>query len=196
MSIAVLVHKQDLPTVEQFIQDGDFPTRLRLALVIVGVSDRADCVYRRSGRGLRCVKEEIYPLNRLRNIAIRNTLTSHFVVFDMDMWPASGADSLVSLLENAYATLTHLPPSFLANPYNVMIVPAFSLPASVLNPRECKSLQTCIETYLTGWTLTARAMKFYPETKRELITCIKKRGCTIFRPQSLTHVPISHSLSF
>ena len=86
MSIAVLVHKQDLPTVEQFIQDGDFPTRLRLALVIVGVSDRADCVYRRSGRGLRCVKEEIYPLNRLRNIAIRNTLTSHFVVFDMDMW--------------------------------------------------------------------------------------------------------------
>ena len=173
MSIAVLVHKQDLPTVEQFIQDGGFPARLRLALLIVGVSDRADCVYRRSGRGLRCVKEEIYPLNRLRNIAIRNTLTSHFVVFDMDMWPASGTDSLVSLLETAYATLTHLPPSFLANPYNVMIVPAFSLPASVLNPRECKSLQTCIETYLTGWTLTARAMKFYPETKRELITCIK-----------------------
>ena len=44
-------------------------------------------------RGLRCKKGDVYPLNRLRNIAIQNSLTSHFVVFDMDMWPASKYDS-------------------------------------------------------------------------------------------------------
>ena len=39
-------------------------------------------------RGLRCTHRMIYPLNRLRNIAISNVQTTHFVVFDMDMWPA------------------------------------------------------------------------------------------------------------
>jgi hypothetical protein len=33
--------------------------------------------------------EPIYPINRLRNIAIQNIRTTHFLVVDMDMWPAS-----------------------------------------------------------------------------------------------------------
>lgn len=36
-----------------------------------------------------CVLQKIYPINRLRNIAINNVKTTHFIVFDMDMWPAS-----------------------------------------------------------------------------------------------------------
>ena len=28
------------------------------------------------------------PFNRLRNIAIRHTTTSHYWVMDMDMWPS------------------------------------------------------------------------------------------------------------
>ena len=31
--------------------------------------------------------EPIYPINRLRNIAINNIETTHFLVIDMDMWP-------------------------------------------------------------------------------------------------------------
>ena len=29
-----------------------------------------------------------YPVNKLRNIAIVNIVTTHFLVLDMDMWPA------------------------------------------------------------------------------------------------------------
>lgn len=30
----------------------------------------------------------VFPVNKLRNIAIVNSVTSHFLVLDMDMWPA------------------------------------------------------------------------------------------------------------
>lgn len=30
----------------------------------------------------------VYPVNKLRNIAIVNVVTTHFLVMDMDMWPA------------------------------------------------------------------------------------------------------------
>lgn len=31
----------------------------------------------------------IYPINKLRNLAIKNTKTDHFWLTDMDMWPSS-----------------------------------------------------------------------------------------------------------
>ena len=31
----------------------------------------------------------IYPINKLRNIAIRNVRTDHFWLTDLDMWPSS-----------------------------------------------------------------------------------------------------------
>ena len=30
----------------------------------------------------------VFPINKLRNIAIVNIQTTHFLVLDMDMWPA------------------------------------------------------------------------------------------------------------
>ncbi len=32
--------------------------------------------------------EIYYPINTLRNIAIKNTKTTHFIVCDMDFWPS------------------------------------------------------------------------------------------------------------
>ena len=32
----------------------------------------------------------VFPINKLRNIGIRNTRTTHYVVLDFDIWPASG----------------------------------------------------------------------------------------------------------
>ena len=84
MSITIMVSVEDQAEVEQFIRESDFPNRLRLALY----PGKKECVYRRAASNLKCVEASIYPLNRLRNIAIQNSLTSHFVVFDMDMWPA------------------------------------------------------------------------------------------------------------
>ena len=52
----------------------------------------ASIVYGKDGLPYRRVcrddSERIYPINRLRNLAIQNTLTTHFLVLDMDMWPS------------------------------------------------------------------------------------------------------------
>ncbi|KAK8811692.1 glycosyltransferase-like protein LARGE1 [Blastocystis sp. ATCC 50177/Nand II] len=166
MSITIFVHQKEQAEVEAFIAQGAFPARLRLTLYVVDVG-RPDCVFHRAGRKLKCIPEKIYPLNRLRNLAIANVLTSHFVVFDMDMWPA----------RNAYQTLITLPQTYLANPYNVMIVPAFSMPPNYFYSRKCTTLQSCIEL----------VMQDYPETKSDMVRCLRSSGCTIFRPLSLTH---------
>ncbi len=33
-------------------------------------------------------RDNVFPVNKLRNIGIVNIKTSHFIVLDMDMWPA------------------------------------------------------------------------------------------------------------
>ena len=194
MSITIFAHQKELAEVETFIAQGAFPSRLRLTLYIVDVSRRPDCVFRRAGRKLKCMPEKIYPLNRLRNLAIANVLTSHFVVFDMDMWPARTPRSLHSPLGNAYQTLITLPRTYLANPYNVMIVPAFSMPPNYFYSRKCTTLQSCIELCALPRRLTPSVMQDYPETKSDMAKCLRSHGCTIFRPLSLTHVlfPLLH----
>ena len=188
MSITIFVHKKEQAEVETFIAEGAFPSRLRLVLYIVDVSSRRDCVYHRAGRKLKCVPEKIYPLNRLRNLAIANVLTSHFVVFDMDMWPARRPFLPHSPLGNAYQTLITLPKTYLANPYNVMIVPAFSMPPNYFYSRKCTTLQSCIELCFLLLLLTSSVLRDFPETKSEMVKCLRSLGCTIFRPLSLTHV--------
>ena len=181
LSIAIMTNVTDTEEIETFIQSSNFPDRLRLALYITGLPGKTDCVYRRTSRGLRCVRATIYPLNRLRNIAIQNSLTSHFVVFDMDMWPASFFFRSLSLPEHTYKTLRSLSPSYLANPFAVTIIPAFSLPPALLESAKCRSFRGCV---------TAIATRL-PETKQQLVHCLRKRGCSIFRPKSLTHVGVA-----
>lgn len=83
-----MVKEKELKKVVSFIEKKNFPKRLRLALYIYDYSNAKDCVYHRVAGKMECINKKIYPINRLRNIAIQNSLTSHFVVFDMDMWPA------------------------------------------------------------------------------------------------------------
>ena len=47
-----------------------------------------------------------------------------------------------------YSTLLSLPQSYFENPYNVMIIPAFSLAESVLNPENCTGIKPCVEKSL------------------------------------------------
>ena len=89
ISVAIIAQRNESAEVEQFILESHFPDRLRLALYTVGVSSNSDCVYHVVEGQLQCIPQNVYPLNRLRNIAIENIKTTHFVVFDMDMWPAS-----------------------------------------------------------------------------------------------------------
>ena len=56
------------------------------------------------------------PFNRLRNIAIRHTTTSHYWVMDMVMWPS----------QDAYKTLMSLDDQYLRDDYLAVIVPCFA----------------------------------------------------------------------
>lgn len=55
-----------------------------------------------------------YPINILRNIAIRHTTTSHFLLTDTDMM----------ISENAYTLLLDLPKSLVMDEKNAFVLPA------------------------------------------------------------------------
>ena len=85
ISIAMFTSEQQLASIISSITRSHFPDRLLLTLYIP--TDRAnDCVMRRidSTRQLHCVKKSVYPLNRLRNIAMRRVRTTHLFLLDMD----------------------------------------------------------------------------------------------------------------
>lgn len=56
-----------------------------------------------------------YPINILRNIAIRHSTTSHYLLIDMDMM----------ISKNSYETLRKLPPDIVEPANHVFVLPAF-----------------------------------------------------------------------
>lgn len=66
---------------------------------------------------LKTAKLAQYPINALRNTAIRAVKTSHFFVCDVDLWPS---------LE-LHAELTALDPSFWGSPQTALVIAAFTL---------------------------------------------------------------------
>lgn len=122
-------------------------------------------------------QEKPYPINKLRNIAISFVHTSHFWVADMDMWSSSALCLRLSPLAELYQTLISLPSSYLKEPKNACIVPAWDFP---LEPSDqCNTFESCIE----------RIYKLLPRTKQDLRRCVEERFCFRFRESSNTHVP-------
>ena len=68
ISIAIRVDDASGPALREFVKQQTFPNRLRLSYL----KDNSNH----------------YPINRLRNLAINNTFTSHFFLTDIDVWPA------------------------------------------------------------------------------------------------------------
>ena len=166
---------QELPVVQQSIQALNPPSRVRLLLYIHTSTN--DCINKMVETEMKCVQQVVYPINRLRNLAINNILTTHFLLFDMDMWPNSIVQS-DCLVESTYQTLLNLPDSYLQNPYFVTIIPAFSLTSKLLKHHKCNGFKECV----------LRAIPLLPETKPELQKCIKRKRCSPFRPLAETHV--------
>ena len=120
-------------------------------------------------------EDGFYPINELRNLAIRYTTTSHFFLTDMDMWPSFGL----------YDALTALPSFILQDDYFAGIVPAFE----VLKPN-CNSIEKCVEQSCYCLVFMNRVAPMLPQTKVELINCIKSKKCFLYRERKSTHVSI------
>lgn len=86
-SIAIYCSPDEYPVIQQALQTSQLPDRLRILVYVHTSTD--DCVNKVQEGKLVCVEQTVYPINRLRNLAIGNILTTHFILFDMDMWPAS-----------------------------------------------------------------------------------------------------------
>ena len=72
-SIAVLTHAKEVKQTVELITSLRLPSRIRIVLYIPQKNSK---------------ETSDYPVNKLRNIAIVNIVTTHFLVMDMDMWPA------------------------------------------------------------------------------------------------------------
>ena len=71
--ISVCIRSDDeLSQLRSFLQEAEFPPRL----VVVPYLDTSDH----------------YPINKLRNIAIERVATSHYLMTDIDLFPAGGAE--------------------------------------------------------------------------------------------------------
>ncbi|KAK8799663.1 hypothetical protein WA158_006211 [Blastocystis sp. Blastoise] len=114
--------------------------------------------------------QDIYPINKLRNIAINKVTTSHFYISDIDLWPD------VSL----YSHLLSLPKKILSDPYQAIIIPAFE----VIPPNHCDSIQQCFDNSIYR----------IPHDLFELNSCIHDNQCDIFKRKILTHNSTNYPL--
>lgn len=99
-----------------FIASHYLPSRLTLILYLTGP---------------KSPEKGIFPVNKLRNLGIRNIVTTHFQILDMDLWPTF----------NTYETMMKLPEP-LRTGRNAIIFPVFFFDRSAILNR-CDSLESC-----------------------------------------------------
>lgn len=158
MKISSSEEREAIDSIKHFY----LPKRVRIILYIVSLKDK---------------DYYDFPVNKLRNIAITNIVTSHFLVLDMDMWPASRSIPFFSLVENLYDELTQLPTKVLKSSTAATIIPAFFLNKQRILSR-CKSLLSC----------AIRSEMHFPSTRQELYQCIRRNRCLISKVATITHV--------
>lgn len=73
LCVAILVREGRLSAIEQSIADLQLPSRFTVILYVIKPRSEFNM---------------LFPINLLRNVAIRAIHTSHFLVMDMDMRPS------------------------------------------------------------------------------------------------------------
>ena len=107
------------------------------------------------------------PFNRLRNIAIRHTTTSHYWVMDMDMWPS----------QDAYKTLMSLDDQYLRDDYLAVIVPCFAYKRT---NSSCRGFERCVNQWVSFVLCMHRVIPVVPKTIPGLRECLAtKKGSEI-----------------
>ena len=111
-----------------------------------------------------------YPINQLRNTALRQVTTTHFLVLDVDLWPSS----------RLYETVVSASPVLLQRKYAALVVPAFQYDLEY--PRDGND---------------AKASRFYrdsfqrlPSNAQRLRACMDAHLCSTFYSHSS---PETHS---
>ena len=101
-----------------------------------------------------------YPINMLRNTAIRAVRTTHFLVLDVDLWPSA----------SAYTAVMAAPHELLRRKYTALVLPAFELD---LSPPVDSDADAAVRFFRTSF-------HHVPRTVDELRECLGSRRCTTF----------------
>ena len=118
-----------------------------------------------------------FPVNKLRNIASVNIVTTHFLVFDMDMWPICIHYLLLSFTASLYSQILRIPRTIMNSHSSAIIVPGFFLNKETVLPR-CKGLMDC----------ALLSEQLFPRNRSSLLKCIRKGTCLLQKANTITHV--------
>lgn len=116
------------------------------------------------------VKHNLYPVNRLRNVAIACVRTSHFLLADIDLWPDT------HLLARLRA-LARSKPGFFQDPKRAIVIPAFARDVKTICTSSTAANDTHSERRMVECEREGEQM---PDTYEQLLRCIIERKCHIF----------------
>lgn len=122
---------------------------------------------------LRGKKEEAYPINKLRNLAISRVTTTHMLLVDIDLWPSAELYAVLLNALNADAPVDPAEdgPAFTLREAKLAIIaPAFELSASAFEHLQAEALAPKV-----------------PRTFSALKDCHAKGNCFIFKKSTNTH---------
>lgn len=96
-----------------------------------------------------------YPVNALRNLAIKHVRTSHVIMVDVDLWPSSSLSTVFQ----------RLPRSLLSRDRVAVVLPSFEY-----KKFDCESSKECFEQF----------KDLVPHSVVELLACLQEGMCGAF----------------
>lgn len=130
-----------------------------------------------------------FPVNYLRNLAIQNIRTTHFLITDMDL-RLSGVQQVVGWqVVNAYDEFMRIPRFLLESYHSAVILPIFFYNHTVIL-NYCDSIEQCDELWVPSESLMCSTSYYQPENKAELVACMQQSLCFSNKRLLRTHVEV------
>ena len=128
-----------------------------------------------------------FPVNFLRNTAIRACKTTHFQILDMDLRMTSTRVGGKSAVANTYAELKALPSLITASNTSAVILPIFFFNHTTVL-EHCNSVENCAFLYRLRRPVTNSTNYYQPENKLDLVACVATGNCVSNKRLVRTHV--------
>ena len=110
-SLSIFLMYQDIGKLSQWIERTTNITNLRLSIYLAVPPDKTNN-YINIPMNKRDVTQSrrtllIYPINYLRDLAIMNVRTTHYLNMDMDLWPSCSSSNLLLCSHNVFQFPQH-----------------------------------------------------------------------------------------
>ena len=131
-------------------------------------------------------KKKIYPINYLRDVAILNVVTTHYINLDMDLWPTSGKWGRMARRHRVSA-LEAAGPSGAGR--QEIGDHSTCFPALRQHAFDCEEDEELHDGEVENESeMERRAVAFVPDTKATLRSCYDSKQCSYANPSQNRHV--------